>query len=156
MPVSGQLCGTAGGGPAMASRFPVAFRRVGVRFGVILCPLGDGRSLRSAYQAQLGLDPNGVATFDTDQIRPGRVLPLPLAGDPRTGRGPLGFPLGLRTPRLPAAHAGVGTGYRTLARDYTFDINLDPPFGVSTGRVPLRVARLSFNLSGFVWRSWWG
>src|SRR6266511_3264976 len=77
MPVSGQLCGTAGGGPAMASRFPVAFRRVGVRFGVILCPLGDGRSLRSAYQAQLGLDPNGVATFDTDQIRPGRVLPLP-------------------------------------------------------------------------------
>ncbi len=64
----------------MASRFPVAFRRVGVRFGVILCPLGDGRSLRSAYQAQLGLDPNGVATFDTDQIRPGRVLPLPRDG----------------------------------------------------------------------------
>src|SRR6266542_1250192 len=192
MPVSGQLCGTAGGGPAMASRFPVAFRRVGVRFGVILCPLGDGRSLRSAYQAQLGLDPNGVATFDTDQIRPGRVLPLPRDGGVLpTGTSPpvgachfaaaspaprwhipsvgalndeaygsslmftlSGFPLGLRTPRLPAAHAGVGTGYRTLARDYTFDINLDPPFGVSTGRVPLRVARLSFNLSGFVWRSW--
>jgi hypothetical protein len=42
----------------------------------------------------------------------------------------------------------VGTGRWTLARDYTFDINLDPPFGVSTGRVPLRVARLRFNPLG--------
>jgi hypothetical protein len=67
------------GGPAVVSRFPAAFRRAGVRFEVILCPLGDGPSLRSAYQAP-GLDPNGVATFDTDQMRPGRVLPLPRGG----------------------------------------------------------------------------
>jgi hypothetical protein len=79
LPVSGQLCGTAGGGPAVVSRFPVAFRRAGIGFGVILCPLGDGPSLRSADQAP-GLDPNGVATFDTDQMRPGRVLPLPRGG----------------------------------------------------------------------------
>jgi hypothetical protein len=79
MPVSGQLCGTAGGGTSRVSRVPAAFRRAGVGFGVILCPLGDGRSLRSADQAP-GLDPNGVATFDTDQMRPGRVLPLPRGG----------------------------------------------------------------------------
>src|SRR6266571_20970 len=80
LPVSGQLCGTAGGGPAVVSRVPAAFRRAGIGFGVILCPLGDGPSLRSADQAQLGLDPNGIATFNTDQMRPGRVLPLPRGG----------------------------------------------------------------------------
>jgi hypothetical protein len=183
----------------VVSRFPAAFRHVGVGFGVILCPLGDGPSLRSADQA-LGLDPNGVATFNTDQMRPGRVLPLPRGGGvlptdtsppvgacrftaaspaPRwhipsvgalndeaygssllftlsvfpspvtpDGTGILGLSLGLRTPQLPATHAGVGTGRWTLARDYTFDSNLDPPFGVSTGRVPLRVARLRFNPGG--------
>jgi hypothetical protein len=65
----------------VVSRVPAAFRRAGVGFGVILCPLGDGRSLRSADQAPgADLDPNGVATFDTDQMRPGRVLPLPRGG----------------------------------------------------------------------------
>src|SRR6266540_2549957 len=35
MPVSGQLCGTAGGGPAVASRVPAALRRAGLGSGVI-------------------------------------------------------------------------------------------------------------------------
>jgi hypothetical protein len=43
---------------------------------------GVGPSLRSAYPAPnlRGGDRNGVATFDTDQVRPGRVLPLPRDG----------------------------------------------------------------------------
>src|SRR5260221_10537813 len=35
---------------------------------------------------------------------------LPLACSPRVEREPSGFPPGLHTPPLPAAHAGVGTG----------------------------------------------
>jgi hypothetical protein len=60
----------------------------------------------------------------------------------------LGFPSGFAPRSYPRRTPRWGTGRWTLARDYTFDINLDPPFGVSTGRVPLRVARLRFNPVG--------
>ena len=41
---------------------------------------------------------------------------LSLTRGPRMERGPFGLNPGLRTPRLPATHAGVGTGHRALAR----------------------------------------
>ena len=47
---------------------------------------------------------------------------LPLTRDPRMERGSFGFPLGLRTPPLPATHAKGGARHRARARDYTTDI----------------------------------
>ena len=48
------------------------------------------------------------------------VCPSPVAL--AMGRGPLRFPLGLRTPPLPAAHAKGRARHRARARDYTTDI----------------------------------
>ena len=47
---------------------------------------------------------------------------LPLTRDPGWDRGPSAFPLGLRTPPLPAAHAKGRARQRARARDYTTDI----------------------------------
>ena len=48
------------------------------------------------------------------------VCPSPVT--PMVGQGSFGFPLGLRTPPLPAAHAKGGARHRARARDYTTDI----------------------------------
>ena len=50
-PVSGRLCGTGGGGAAITSRVPVAFRPTGIRFLAILSRRGDRPSSRSAHRA---------------------------------------------------------------------------------------------------------
>ena len=50
--------------------FPAAFRRTGIRFLSILFPPAHRLPLRSAYQAS-DLDPDGVSTFRTSEIRPG-------------------------------------------------------------------------------------
>jgi hypothetical protein len=63
----------------LVSRFPVAFRRTGVRFLSILFPPGRQLPLRSAYQARC-LDPDGVSTFHTSETRPGWVPSIPGAG----------------------------------------------------------------------------
>ena len=51
MPVSGQLSGTASGGPAMMSRFPAAFRPPAFASWSSCARQGTGPSLRSAYRS---------------------------------------------------------------------------------------------------------
>ena len=90
-PVSGQLSDdhVGGGRRHVGLRFPVAFRRTGIRFWVIL-----SRS-RSWASLAVGLPPcslhtadlSGVSTFPTSEIRPGRVPPLPRGPRCSTGRG---------------------------------------------------------------------
>jgi hypothetical protein len=78
MPVSGQLSGTAGEGPAMMSRFPAAFRPPAFASWSSCARRGTGPSLRSAYRSLLpGPDPDGVATFRAHELRPGWVPSLP-------------------------------------------------------------------------------
>ncbi len=148
-PVSGQLYGTAIGGTALSSRFPVAFRPPA--FASWAFPLPPGNSAFLTIGLPLTTtdvrDLDGVSMFRTNEIRVGsgapftpglrcshsrrkriscrcrssatspalrsfsclpelrvtkphqgftRVHPstLPLACDPRTRQGPLGFPLG--------------------------------------------------------------
>jgi len=64
------------GGGGLTSQFPAAFRRTGVRFLSILFPPRHRLALRSAYQAQC-LDPDGVSTFRTSEIRPGWTPSIP-------------------------------------------------------------------------------
>ena len=49
--------------PAMLPRFPVAFRRTGIRFLGILFPPGIPPSLPPAYRQPVAPDPDGVSTF---------------------------------------------------------------------------------------------
>ena len=58
---------------------------------------------------------------------------------PRMEQETFGFTPGLRTPPLPATHAGTGTGPWTLAWDHTFELTRPPP-GRSTHCLGLRVA----------------
>jgi hypothetical protein len=81
----------------MMPRLPAAFRLPALAFGSssARCAMGSpyGRLTRH------GLDRNGVATFDTYELRPGRVLPLPRDGGVLpTGQNP---PVGAC--RFPAA-----------------------------------------------------
>lgn len=64
------------GGDGPTPRFPVAFRRTGVRFLSTLFPPGHRLPLRSAYQTQC-LDPDEVSTFRTSEIRPGWTPSIP-------------------------------------------------------------------------------
>ena len=78
MPVSGQLPGMGGEGPAMMSRFPAAFRPPAFASWSSCARQGTGPSLRSAYRSLLpGPDPDGVATFRAHELRPGWVPSLP-------------------------------------------------------------------------------
>jgi len=78
MPVSGQLSRTTGGGPAIPSWFPVAFRPPAFASWSSCARQGAGPSLRSAYRSLLpGPDPDGVATFRAHELRPGWVPSLP-------------------------------------------------------------------------------
>ena len=61
----------------MMSRFPAAFRPPTFASRVILSRQGVGPSSRSAYQATIGPDPDGVSMFHTREIRPGWVPPMP-------------------------------------------------------------------------------
>jgi hypothetical protein len=61
LPVSGQLSGTAGGGPAMMSRFPAAFRPPAFASWSSCARWGAGPSLRSAYRSCCqGRTPTGL------------------------------------------------------------------------------------------------
>jgi hypothetical protein len=65
-------------GPAVMSRFPVAFRPPAFASWSSFVRWGVGPSLRSAYRAPCqGPDPNGVVTFRTHEMRPGRVPSIP-------------------------------------------------------------------------------
>ena len=67
-----------GGGPAIASWFPVAFRPPAFASWSSCARQGTGPSLRSAYRSLLpGPDPDGVATFRAHELRPGWVPSLP-------------------------------------------------------------------------------
>ena len=78
MPVSGQLSRTTGGGPAITSWFPVAFRPPAFASWSSCARQGAGPSLRSAYRSLLpGPDPDEVATFRAHELRPGWVPSLP-------------------------------------------------------------------------------
>lgn len=61
------------------SRFPVAFRRAGIRFLGILFPPGARLSLRSAHRtaASTASDLDGVSTFHMHETRPGWAPPVP-------------------------------------------------------------------------------
>ena len=95
-PVSGQLCGTAGGGASHVSRFPVAFRLPAFASWVILFPLGNWAFLAvglpgTAPGPQRGChvpharDATGLGALCTPgttvltrpTLLPGRRLPLP-------------------------------------------------------------------------------
>ena len=52
----------------MVSRFPAAFRPPAFASRVILSRQGVGPSLRSAYRATIGPDPDGVSMFHTREI----------------------------------------------------------------------------------------
>ena len=74
-------------------RFPVAFRRTGIRFWVILSRYGVQRPLRSAYRSRLGMiGPHGVSTFPTHELRPGWAPPLPRQRRCSYGRKPVSRP----------------------------------------------------------------
>jgi hypothetical protein len=82
---------------------------------------------------------------------------LPLACDPRMGRGSLGFFPELRTPPLPATHVRAGTGHRHWPGT-TPSTSIEPPIGVFTHLVRPRVApslrsRSARSLGGIVWAS---
>ena len=80
-PVSGRLCGTAGGGAD--HRVPVSrcLSAAGIRFsGHPVARWGIQPSSRSAYRAQRRPDPVGVATFRTRKMRPDWVPPRPRDG----------------------------------------------------------------------------
>ena len=70
-----------------------------------------------------------------------RVHPsgLPLACDPRMGRGSLGFFPKLRTPPLPATHVRAGTGHGHWPGT-TPSTSVEPPISASTHLVRPRVA----------------
>jgi len=76
--LSGQLSGTAGEGPAITSRFPVALPATGIRFLVIPCPPGNWAFLAAGLPVLLpGPDPDGAATFRAHELRPGWLPSLP-------------------------------------------------------------------------------
>ena len=69
------------GGCGTRCRFPVAFRRPGLRFSRHPVPAEELKlSLRSAYQAYLCLDLNGVTTFRKCETRSGWASPLSRGG----------------------------------------------------------------------------
>lgn len=77
-PLSGRLCGAQlAEEPASRRRFPVAFRRPAFASRIILRPPRVRPSSRSAHQTRSRLDLDGVVTFRTRQIRPGRVPSVP-------------------------------------------------------------------------------
>lgn len=85
MPVSGQLYETAAEGATMLSRFPVAFRHTGIRLLDHPAP-AEEFSLPHGRPTGLTPGPDGVVTFRTAEIRPGRVPSEPRDGDvPTTG-----------------------------------------------------------------------
>ena len=88
------------------SRFPVSptscrLSATGIRFLVILCPLGSWAFLAVGLPVLLpGPDPNGVATFRAHELRPEWVPSLPGDGGARTA----GRSSPAATCRLAAAH----------------------------------------------------
>jgi len=88
-----------------------------------------------------------------------RVHPsgLPLACDPRMGRGSLGFFPELRTPPLPATHVRAGTGHGHWPGT-TPSTSVEPPISASTHLVRPRVApsrrsRSARSLRSTAWAS---
>ena len=78
-PVSGQLCGTTGGGPAMCVPVSCRLSATGIRFPSHPTPAGGlglpcGRL--TGFGTAPGPDPIGVPTFHTHEMRPGRVPPV--------------------------------------------------------------------------------
>jgi len=77
-PVSGQLCETTTGGLIDLISVSCRLSAAGIRFLVILCPLGSWAFLAVGLPVLLpGPDPNGVATFRAHELRPGWVPSLP-------------------------------------------------------------------------------
>ena len=99
-------------------------------------PLSSGQSLHPADTSHRR-DPN-VTRHPRGFTR---VHPsgLPLACDPRMGRGSLGFFPELRTPPLPATHVRAGTGHGHWPGT-TPSTSVEPPIGAFTHLVRPRVA----------------
>jgi hypothetical protein len=99
-------------------------------------PLSSGQSLHPADTSHRR-DPN----VTRHHRRFTRVHPsgLPLACDPRMGRGSLGFFPELRTPPLPATHVRAGTGHGHWPGT-TPSTSVEPPIDASTHLVRPRVA----------------
>jgi hypothetical protein len=72
MPVSGQLCGTTGGGASHRVPVSCCLSAAGIRFLVILCPLGDWASLTVGLPARscTSRTPTGLSRFA--RMRSGR------------------------------------------------------------------------------------
>jgi len=78
VPIRPVIRAPAGGGASTTEpRFPVAFRRPAFASRIVLRPPEDRPSSRSAHQTRMRLDPDGVVTFRTRQLRPGWVPSVP-------------------------------------------------------------------------------
>ena len=117
-------------------------------------PLPSGQSLHPADTSHRR-DPN--VTRHPQGFT--RVHPsgLPLACDPRMGRGSLGFFPELRTPPLPATHVRAGTGHGHWPGT-TPSTSVEPPIGAFTHLVRPRVApsrrsRSARSLRSTAWAS---
>ena len=90
----------------MVSRFPAAFRPPAFASRVILSRQGVGPSLRSAYQATIGPDPDGVSMVRSAQGAVPVLPPVRFPGPPtRTRRANLSASGSLRA--LPIGQPSV-------------------------------------------------
>ena len=114
-PVSGRLYGQhPAGGPVPRSHFPAAFRPPALASWASCSRQGTGLPLRwltGSAQAALP-DPDGVSTFRTREMRPGRVSSLPR--ERRCSLRPSGRP---RPPSAALQQLLLPPRYRTPTRD---------------------------------------
>jgi hypothetical protein len=71
LPLSGQLCGTVGGGADHCVPVSCCLSATGIRFLVIHCPLGNWAFLAVGLPVPTAPDPNGIAMLHTHEMRPG-------------------------------------------------------------------------------------
>jgi CBS domain-containing protein len=78
-PVSGRLCGTAGGGPATCPGFPSPYGAPAFASWASWSRQATGPSLPPAYRGRLAAspDPEGFSTFRMREQRPGWAPPRP-------------------------------------------------------------------------------
>jgi hypothetical protein len=121
----------------------VVSSRLKARYSTGTCRFSSGQSLHPAGTSHRR-DPNVTRHHrGFTRVHPSG---LPLACNPRMGRGSLGFFPELRTPPLPATHVRAGTGHGHWPGT-TPSTSVEPPISASTHLVRPRVARSQRSLA---------